>query len=330
MIQKIKQNKLSVIIIAIIAIALVIITRDRYTALIVCTMGIYIIAVSGLDILFGYSGQISFGHAAYYLVGAYTSAILSTKFGVSPWLGLILGPIAAMLAGFIIAVPASKLVRAFLSFMTIAFANVLYNIVINLEITGRHNGIRNIPPLSFFGYKLNTRPDYFFIVAILVVIMLIVKNRIVHSRTGRAFISMKDSTVASAGSGVNIKKYKIMAFGVSAFYTGLAGALYAHCVFYISPNTFTPAQSTLFMTMLLFGGMGTMVGPIIGSVLLVLIQPLLQAFTIYQEMIYALVILLVLFLMPNGLQGLYYILKNKLFKGKEEGSAGEVDTSVKN
>lgn len=323
MLQIIKQKKFSIIIISLAAIICGIISRDRYTALLLCTMGVYTIAVTGLDILFGYSGQISFGHAAFYLVGAYTSAISTSRYGVPPLIGIIAGAAVAAIVGIVLAFPASKLVHHFLSFMTIAFGNIVYNIVINWDFTGRHNGIGNIPPLSLFGYKFDTWPKYFIFVAFAVVIILIVKYRIINSRTGRAFIAIRDNTPAANGCGINIKKYKIMAFAVSAFYTGLAGGLYAHMIRFISPDTFTLTQSILFMTMLLFGGMGTFVGPIIGSVVLTIAQGWLQMFSVYQMIVYACFILLVLYFMPNGVQGLFYKIRNYINKK----SAGrKVDT----
>lgn len=323
----IKDKKANIIFISIILIACVVISRDRYTALLMCTMCVYTIAVTGLDILFGYSGQISFGHAAFYLMGAYTSAILSSRYGVTPLVSVIAGAVFATIVGILLAFPASKLVHHFLSFMTIAFGNIVYNIVVNLDFTGRHNGIGNIPAMSLFGYQFDTWPKYFFFVLFAVILMLIVKYRIINSRTGRAFIAIRDNTPAANGCGINIKKYKIMAFGISAFYTGLAGALYAHMIRFISPDTFTLTQSILFMTMLLFGGMGTFAGPVIGAVVLTMAQGWLQMFSIYQMIVYACFILLVLYFMPNGVQGLYYKIRDLINK---RSSGGKVDTSAEN
>jgi branched-chain amino acid transport system permease protein len=291
-------------------------------------MGVYSIAVTGLDILFGYSGQISFGHAAYYLVGAYTTAIMTSRYGVPPLIGIVFGAVFASIVGIMIAFPASNLVHHFLSFLTIAFGNIAYNIVTNLNFTGRHNGIGGIPPVSLFGLKLDAWSSYLFFVAFVMIVMLIVKYRIINSRTGRAFMAIRDNTPAADGCGVNVKKYKIMAFAVSAFYTGLAGALYAHMIRFISPDTFTLTQSILFMTMLLFGGMGTFAGPIIGSVVLTLVQGWLQMFSIYQMLVYAAFIVLVLYFMPNGVQGLFYLAKDRIYKRVKNNR--EVNSIVKN
>jgi branched-chain amino acid transport system permease protein len=320
--QKIKQNKFNVIIIAASAAVCGFLSQDRYTAYIMCTMGLYTIAVTGLDILFGYSGQISFGHAGFYLVGAYTTGVLTVKYGIPPMLGLLMGAILAAVVGIILAFPASKLVHHFLSFLTIAFGNIMYSVVSNWHFVGGFSGLSNIPKLSLFGFALDSWNKYFVFVGILVLVMLLVKYRIINSRTGRAFIAIRDSTPAANGCGVNVMWYKIMAFAISAFYTGLAGGLYAHLVGFISPDTFTLTQSILFMTMLLFGGMGSFSGPVLGAVMLTLIQIRLQFFTVYQMLIYAVFIIMVLFFMPNGLHGIFNVIQKFVIgKVKRKGNA---------
>ena len=322
MIEKIKRNK-TYLILAVIAVAVsAYVSRENYSALLLCNIGIYIIAVSGLDILFGYSGQISFGNAAFYCVGAYTTALLSKNAGLPALLTLLIGALSATAAGLIIAIPASMLVKHFLSFMTIAFNNVIYNLALNLPITGRSYGFSGIPKLNLFGYVLDSKQKMFVFILIMVVLMLLIKNRILDSRTGRAMIAIRDNTRAAGSCGVNVKKYKIMAFGINAFYVGFAGGLYAHLIGFISPETFKQTTSTVFMTMLLFGGMSTLVGPIIGAVILTLVQNWLQVFSIYQQLVYSVFILIILFFMPNGVMGIVGELIGKLrrpMKGKMGG-----------
>lgn len=286
-------------------VAALLLSRRNYPAMVLCTMGIYVIAVSGLDILFGYSGQISFGNAAFYLIGAYTSALLSKELDIPPFVSMLCGAALAMLVGAIVAFPACKLVHHFLSFLTIAFGNIMYNLVANLKFTGRTIGITGIPKMSFFGYVLDTKTKYFVFVLAVAAIMLLLKYRIINSRVGRAFIAIRDNTHAANGCGVNIRKYKVLAFAISAFYAGIAGGVYAHLLNFISPDAFRTSTSVLFMTMLLFGGMGSFVGPVIGSVVLTLVQNWLQVFSIYQMLVYALFLLLVLYFMPNGVKGLF-------------------------
>lgn len=323
MISKIKNKRISLIVAGIFIIICGFLARDRYIALVMCQIGFTAIAVTGLDILFGYSGQISFGHAGFYAVGAYTSAILTTRLNVDPLIAMIAAGILSIIVGIIVAFPASKLVKHFLSLMTIAFGQIAYNFVgITDELTNGFTGIGNIPPVSIFGYKLVTRQSYLVFIVVLLVLALIMKKRIIDSRTGRAFIAIKENTHAAGGIGINVRFYKIMVFAISAFYTGIAGSLYTHLALYISPDTFKPATSILFMTVLLFGGLMSLFGPLVGAVVLTLVQIWLQRFSIYQGLVYSGFIILVLFFMPNGVIGILSDIKHainrKVYKLKKE------------
>lgn len=306
MIEFIMKNRFKIIAaLAVFAICLFI-ARETYPALILAYIVIYSIGTSGLDLLFGFSGQISMGHAAYFAIGAYTSAILSTKCGVNPFFGIFAGSFLAMLAGLLLAIPASKLVKHFLSLMTIAFGQIVYMFVnACAPLTGGSLGMREIPYIRIFGLELNTYFKNFIFGAILLVLVLIIKNNIIRSRTGRAFTAIKENTTAAEGMGINIRAYKAMAFGISACFMGLAGGLYAHLVTYISPETFNSTQSVLFMTMVLFGGIQSLMGPIVGAAILMLIKEVFQFLQIYQVLIYGVFIMIVLFFFPNGVVGLY-------------------------
>ncbi len=306
MIESIKKNKWKVLAaLAVVAVCLFL-GRETYPALILAYIVIYSIGTSGLDLLFGFSGQISMGHAAYFAIGAYTSAILATKCGVNPFFGIFAGSFLATLAGLLLAIPASKLVKHFLSLMTIAFGQIVYMFVnACAPLTGGSPGMREIPYISIFGYELNSYYKNFIFGLILLIVVLIVKNNIIRSRTGRAFIAIKENTAAAEGMGINVRFYKVMAFGISACLMGLAGGLYAHLVTYISPETFNNTQSVLFMTMVLFGGIQSLMGPIVGSAVLMLIKEVFQFLQIYQVLIYGVFIMIVLFFFPNGIVGLY-------------------------
>lgn len=286
---------------------------ERYTAHLLCNIAIYGIAVTGLDILYGYSGQISFGHAGFYAIGAYTSAILTTKHGVPPIVGILLAIVVSALGGLVVAFPASKLVKHFLSLLTIAFGSIVLVFIINARwLTEGNGGIKRIPRVSLFGLTLQSRQHYFFFVLFFLVATLILKRNIIHSRMGRAFVAIKENAHAAAGMGINVRKYRILAFVISAALTGLAGALYAHLNAFISPDSFVATQSTLFMTMLLFGGICTFIGPIIGASVLTYVQIAFQSLSTYQGLIYAVFVLVTLFWMPSGVCGLARRLRDNM------------------
>jgi branched-chain amino acid transport system permease protein len=295
------------------AVAVAFMLRERYLALVLCFICIYTIAVSGLDILFGYTGQVSFGHAGYYALGSYGSTLLSMRLGIPVLCSIVLGALLAMVFGIILAFPASKLVKHFLSLLSIAFGNMIFMLIsATTWLTNGFSGIINIPRVNIFGHQISTNQGYFFFLLVITALVLLGKQRIVRSRVGRAFIAIRENVHAANGMGINVRRYKVMAFAISAFLTGLAGALYAHLVRFISPDTFTNTTSSLFMTMLLFGGIGSLFGPLAGSVILVVVTELMQGFAAYQMLIYAVFILLVLFFFPNGLIGIAAIIRGKL------------------
>lgn len=312
------KNKWKLLILAVLIVAALVLCRKTYYALIIALFGIYAIVAISLDILFGYTGQISLGHAGLFAVGAYAATLLTMRAGVPSLLSLLLGAIATTIVGFIVAIPASKLVKHFLSLLMIAFGQMVY-LIINTwtPVTGGSLGIGAIPDLNVFGIVIASNFAYAIVCWILVAGMIIIKNRIVDSRVGRAFIAIRENPTAARGLGIDVRKYKIMAFAISAFMTGLAGGMYAFLRGFISPETFNGTQSTLFMTMLLFGGLTTTAGPVIGAAVLLLIKELFQSLALYQGLIYAAFILLILFFFPNGAVGVYYSIVALIRKKKK-------------
>jgi len=283
---------------------------------------IYAIAVSGLDILFGYSGQISLGHAMFYASGAYTSAILSVNYGVNPWIAMVIGILITIVLAIIVAVPASKLVGHFLSLLTTAAGNMMYVFLCKATgVTNAMKGIRKIPDLSIFGYELHSKFSYAIFCFAMLAFFLFLKHRIVHSSTGRAFMAIRENAVAAGGMGINVRKYRIMAFVISAVFTSVAGSMYAHFISFINPEIFNRTQSTLLMTMLLFGGMGNPVGPVFGAAIISILNESLQSFSTYKTLIYGFLIMIAVLFMPRGCYGvgmdLYGRIKNRKRKSVE-------------
>jgi len=275
---------------------------DAYLILLFCTTGIAIIVVSGLDILFGYSGQISLGHAGFYCVGAYTSAILCKFFALPPILTMFVGAAFATIIAILLALPAVKLVHHFLALVTISFGQLMYLFVAHAKtLTEGYSGMNFIPKpsLGFFVFESNF--SFFYLVYFFLIILLVVKSRLMASRTGRAFIAIRENPHAANGMGVNVVKYKVMAFAISAFYTGFAGALYAHLVGFISPESFEMNQSVIFLTMLLFGGMGNLWGSVAGAAALTAVSEVLQKLGSYQMLAYGVFLLVIIVFIPGGI-----------------------------
>lgn len=281
-----------------------------------CFILIYIIAVSGLDILFGYCGQISLGHAGFFAIGAYGSAILTDKLGIHVLLATVIACIAAALISVVIAFPAAKLKFHFLSLATIAFGEIIYSLcgASPGEITGNFRGYFPAKLILFGKSFSDDYTLYFYFVFIILAICLLVKTALVNSKTGRAFTAIRENVVAANGMGINVRKYKVMAFATSAFFVALSGALYGHFVNYISPGLFLFDQSVMFLTMLLFGGSGCFWGPIAGVVAVQIINEFLRYLEKFQTMFYGVFLLVVILFMPGGIVNLRFTRKKKIEK----------------
>ncbi len=303
--------------------ALITLVGNDYPALICCFILIYIIAVSGLDIVFGYSGQISLGHAAFYSLGAYGSGLLVNylDFPVIP--AMLVSSAFAAAIGALLAWPASKLVFHFLSLSTIAFGEIVYQIITHSpgKITGDFVGLRT-HFVSIFGYTLDRPAKFYYLALALTALFLLAKTCLVDSKVGRAFLAIRENTHAADGMGINVRKYKIVAFTVSAFFTAFAGAMYVHMVGYVSPDAALQKQSVLFLTMLLFGGTGTLLGPIFGVLSVLLLVESLRDFQDYQVFIYGILMLLVIVALPGGLYGAVKDIYNRI-AGKRGTPGGE-------
>ena len=166
----------------------------------------YMISVSGLDILFGYSGQISLGHAAFYAAGAYTSALLTTKLGVPVWIAIAAACLVSLILGIIVALPASKLIHHFLALLTISVGQLVYIVLSRAEFTNAMTGIRSIPKISLFGFQLKSKYAFLIFMILMVALFLLIKQRIVYSRVGRAFQAIRENPVAANGIGLNVQK----------------------------------------------------------------------------------------------------------------------------
>jgi branched-chain amino acid transport system permease protein len=287
---------------------------NAYVMLILSLSGMFVIAATGLDLLFGYSGQISIGQAAFYAVGAYTSAILTTKLGISVWLGMLAGGVLATVFAALVALPICKLVHMFLALVTIGIGELTHQAIINLpDLTGSFTGVRAIPMPRIGDYVFNVS-SYYYIVLAFVVLSLFVKQRIVDSRIGRAFIAIRENADAANAMGINVTYYKVVAFACSAAFTGIAGALYAHYIGFISPESFTLDQSVVFLTAVLCGGMGTFMGPIIGAVVITVINEAIQVLGAYQMLVYGIFIVVAVIYVPEGLVGVVKMVQRKLAK----------------
>jgi branched-chain amino acid transport system permease protein len=276
-------------------------TLDSYSLLVFTLCALAAVVGVGLNILIGLSGQISFGHIAFYAIGAYVSALLTIA-GCPLWLAMPVAGIVAGLIGALLAIPALRVSGPYLAMITIAFAFVVHHSLIEWrDVTGGSNGLMGIPLPEFAG--LDPAILLALLAAALMIGALAFYQRLRHSGCGKAMLAVKASEIAARSLGFNPVLSKTLAFALSAALTGLAGALLAPLLMFINPESFPFSQSILFVLAVIVGGSGTLFGPLLGALLIVLVPELLSDFAEYRLLIFAALLLVVLWLAPNGLLG---------------------------
>jgi ABC-type branched-subunit amino acid transport system ATPase component/ABC-type branched-subunit amino acid transport system permease subunit len=257
----------------------------------------------GLNVLLGLTGQVSLGHVGFFAIGAYAVAILTTFHGVSFWLAL---PVAVALAGavgVVLALPALRVAGPYLAMVTIAFGFIIENSAIEWRsLTGGANGIVNVPPPAIAGHEFSLR-EMALCAVVLATLILLAFRRLDRSAWGRAMRAVRASEVASQCLGLNPVAVRIVAFALSALAAGLAGAFFAPLAGFVSPSGFTFAQSILYLLAVIVGGAGTTLGPLVGAAMVVLLPQLLAGLAEYQVLFFGAVLLLVLWLAPEGIVG---------------------------
>jgi len=230
-------------------------------------MAINVIVAIGLNILVGYTGQISLGHSGFFAIGAYGTLVLMAKVGLPFVLALPAAALATALFGFLIGLPALRLEGPYLSIATLGFGLTITRIIGRIEFFGGRQGL-HAPELTIGPWHLNTDRDFYYLLITLTVILTVAARNIIKTKVGRAFIAIRDADIAAETMGVNLMYYKTLAFAVSAFYTGLAGGLYAFVLRFIEPELFGLLMSILFLAMVVVGGLGSVFGAIAGACLL--------------------------------------------------------------
>ncbi len=285
----------------------------EYLIHILIIAGIYIILTLSLNLIIGYTGLPALGHAAFSCIGAYTSSLLALRFGISPWIGVFVGAVFAALLGIIIGYPSIRLKGDYFALATFGFGIIVYSIAKNwISLTRGPMGLPGIPSFSLFGYEITKSWQYLIIVLIFTLITIFILRRIVNSPFGRVLKSIREDEIASESLGKNTTTYKLIVFAIGAFFAGIAGSLYAHYITFIDPSSFTVMESITVLLMVIFGGMGSIFGSIIGAMVLVISPELLRFLGMpssiaaeVRQMIYGLLLIILMIKRPQGLFGKY-------------------------
>lgn len=265
---------------------------DSLLLLNIVIIGINIILAVSLNLITGFTGQFSLGHAAFMSVGAYTSAVVTAKLGHPFVVGIISAGCFAALAGILIGIPTLRLKGDYLAIATLGFGEIVRIILLRIDYVGGATGLMDIP------FYTNWTWLFFLTVGAVIIIRNFTK-----SYHGRACIAIREDEIAAEASGINVTYYKVLAFTVGAFFAGIAGALYANYFVFIKPESFGFMKSIDILVIVVFGGMGSIGGSIVGAVALSIISLLLQNFNELRMVVYALILFIIMVYRPQGLLG---------------------------
>ncbi len=276
-----------------------------YGTFLISLLAIYALVSIGLNLLMGYTGQISAGHAGFLALGAYFTSIVSIRVEWMPcFLVVLMAGLFTGAIGFLLGIPILRLRGFYIAMATLAFGVVVSEIILHwASLTGGDDGL-GVPVATILGLHLDSaRRLYYFIILVTVFLTILARN-LVNGYIGRAFIALRESEIAAKTIGVDLAKYKTVAFALSAFYTGVAGGLFAYLITYLSPDAFTLELSIDFIAMIVIGGLGSILGSIIGAVVLTGMQQVLAGLQDVQILIFGICLIVFMIFMPRGITGM--------------------------
>lgn len=298
-----KKNRTWILaaVILVFIIALPHMLRNDYYMVVINRILINTIVVLGLNFITGLTGQMNLGTAGIYALGAYSSALFVSYTHLSPWLGLAAAILMGLLIGRALGYPSLRIRGVYLSLTTIGFAEVVRLLLANLaDFTGGTTGLKSIPCYSIFGFQFNTQIRMYYLFVVMTAFAFFVAWRIVHSKWGRVFKSLRDNIDAVEMTGVDVADMKIKAFTIASVYGTIGGAMYAHFMGYINPSSFTIDLSTNYVIMLMVGGLESVVGCFVGATVVTGLPEVLRFLGDYYQIVFLSVILVGAIFFPNG------------------------------
>jgi branched-chain amino acid transport system permease protein len=277
---------------------------EAYVTDVAIICGIYIILALGLNVVVGFAGLLNLGFVAFYAIGAYSYALLNTRLGIGFWSALPISVLVTTAAGFLLAIPSIRLKGDYFALVTLGFGEIARLVLNNWDsLTKGPNGISGIAPPSFFGVSLGRLSYYYYVVLVFVLITIVVMRRVQDSKTGRAWIAIREDEIASSAMGINTLAYKLYSSAFGAFWAGIAGCLFAAKMGFVSPESFTFMESVFILCMVIVGGLGSIAGVIVGAVLLVFLPEVLRGVEMYRMLALGAGLVFLMVFRPQGLFG---------------------------
>ena len=280
-------------------------TTNPYYVHTAVMIGIMVILAVGLNLLFGYTGQISLAHATFYAIGAYATSLLEVHAGLSFWVTTPIAIIFAVIVAIFIGIPTLKLKDHYLALATLALCLVTTLFLLNAKwLTNGAEGVMGIQAPTIFGYPLQGVALYYFVALFTLVIFIMIRN-LVNSRVGIALETIRENEEAAESLGVNVLYYKVMVFAISGALAAFAGSIYAHLTLFASPESFALPLSIEVLVIIVVGGLASMAGSVVGAVVITLLPEFLYEFEEYRLLVYGVILLLVVIFAPKGIVGLF-------------------------
>ncbi len=288
---------------AVLLIVLPLFLNDYYRDIMTLT-GMYVVLALGLNVVVGQVGLLNLGYVAFYAIGAYTYAILSTTVGLSFWFGLIAGGLVAAIFAVVLGMPILRLRGDYFAIVTLGLGEIT-RIILNNEdtLTGGPNGISNIGRPVLAGYELHTALDFYYLILAIASLTVFAMRRLIASRIGRAWIAIREDEIAAEAMGLNTYQLKLLAFVLASSLAGVVGVFFSAKMAFVSPESFTFFESVLILCMVVLGGMGSIPGIILGALLLIALPELFRDFQDYRMLAFGAALVLMMVFRPRGLLG---------------------------
>jgi branched-chain amino acid transport system permease protein len=277
--------------------------NDYYRDVLTLT-GMYAVLALGLNLVVGQAGLLNLGYVAFYAVGAYTYAVLSTRFGLSFWPGIAVGAAASAFVSLIIGLITLRLRGDYFAIVTLGLGEITRIVLNNWDnLTGGPNGIARIGRPALLGYTFSRPLDYYYLILVIAVLTVFAMRRLISSRIGRAWIAIREDEVAAEAMGINVFRLKLLAFVLASAWAGVVGVFFAGKMAFVSPESFTFFESVLILCMVVLGGMGSIPGIILGAFLLITLPEVFREFQDYRMLGFGIALVVMMVFRPRGLLG---------------------------
>lgn len=281
------------------------VVTDKYHLHLLVLAGLFALMALGLDLVLGYLGELSLGHAAFFGIGAYATALLTRHFGTPFPLDLVLACSITGLFGFLIGYPSLRLTGPYFAIVTFGFAEILRLVALNwVSVTRGPMGLPDIPPARLFGFVFATERHYFYLVAALVGLAIVVTRSLVASRMGHAFLGIRENEELATAVGIHAYRYKLIGFAAGMVMTGAAGSIYARYVHFVDPTALGFFYTSTVIAMVIVGGQGSVRGTLVGALLFTLLPEYLRMAEQYRLPAFGVLIVVAIIFMPEGINGL--------------------------